>query len=144
MTDIIIRKACIDDCAAIAEISRLDLGYDCTAEFVRSKLKKLDNEREAVFAAVCGNDVIGYVHVEKYDTLYSDTLANILGLAVKADSRRNGAGTMLMDAAESWARDIGAAGVRLNSGAERVGAHEFYRARGYNSEKQQVRFIKSF
>lgn len=144
MTNIIIRKACIDDCAAIAEISRSDLGYDCTAEFVRAKLQKQDTSRETVFVAVCENEVIGYVHIEKYDTLYSAPLANILGLAVSADNRRNGAGTMLMDAAEVWAKDIGAAGVRLNSGASRLGAHEFYRARGYNSEKQQIRFIKSF
>lgn len=144
MTNMIMRKACIDDCAAIAEISRSDLGYDCTSEFVRSKLTSLDTSRETVFVAVCDNEVIGYVHIEKYDTLYSDSLANILGLAVKADNRRNGAGTMLMNAAEDLAKNTGAAGVRLNSGASRLGAHEFYRARGYNSEKQQIRFIKSF
>lgn len=140
----IIRKVNIDDNTAIAELSRSDLGYDCTAEFVRSKLEKLDDSREAVFVAVCDDEVIGYIHVERYDTLYMETLANILGIAVRADSRRNGAGGLLMEAAESWAKDIGAAGVRLNSGAERVGAHEFYRACGFNSEKQQVRFIKSF
>ncbi|MGN0586715.1 MAG: GNAT family N-acetyltransferase [Oscillospiraceae bacterium] len=140
----IIRKADIYDNIAIAELSKSDLGYDCTAEFVRSKLEKLDESREAVFAAVCGDEVIGYVHVERYDTLYMETLANILGIAVRADFRRNGAGSLLIKAAESWARDMGAAGVRLNSGAERVGAHEFYRACGFNSEKQQIRFIKSF
>ena len=30
--------------------------------------------------------------------------------------------------AEKWAKSIGAVGVRLNSGALRNGAHEFYRA----------------
>lgn len=140
----IIREANLNDSAAIAEISSSDLGYDCTAEFVGMKLEKLDKSREAVFVALCDNNVIGYVHVEKYDTLYSETLANILGLAVKADSRRNGAGSMLLDAAEGWARNMGAVGVRLNSGGTRLGAHEFYRARGYNSEKQQIRFIKFF
>ena len=140
----VIRKANINDSAAIAEISSCDLGYDCTAEFVEKKLEQLNSSREAVFVAECNDKVIGYIHVEKYDTLYSETLANILGLAVKAESRRNGAGSMLLDAAEGWAKDIGAVGVRLNSGGTRLGAHEFYCSRGYNSEKQQIRFIKSF
>lgn len=140
----VVRKANINDGVAIAKISSSDLGYDCTAEFVGKKLERLDKSREAVFVAECNENVIGYIHVEKYDTLYSETLANILGLAVKAERRRMGAGSLLLDAAESWAKDIGAVGVRLNSGGTRLGAHEFYRARGYNSEKQQIRFIKSF
>ena len=142
--EMIIRNANINDSAAIAEISKSDLGYDCTAEFVCNKLENLDNSREAVFVAAYGDDVLGFVHVEQYDTLYSETLANILGLAVRAEWRRQRVGSYLMGAVEDWAKDIGAAGVRLNSGASRLGAHEFYRARGYNSEKQQIRFIKSF
>lgn len=142
--EMIIRNANINDSAAIAEISKSYLGYDCTAEFVCNKLENLDNSREAVFVAAYGDDVLGFVHVEQYDTLYSETLANILGLAVRAEWRRQRVGSYLMGAAEAWAKDIGASGVRLNSGASRLGAHEFYRARGYNSEKQQIRFIKSF
>lgn len=139
-----IRNAVIDDYKAIAAISREDLGYDCSDELVRLKLEKLDTSREAVFAAVCDNCVIGYVHAEKYDTLYFETLVNILGLAVKSDSRRIGAGRRLMEAAECWAKENGAVGVRLNSGITRTGAHDFYRAVGYNSEKQQMRFMKKF
>ena len=44
--------------------------------------------------------------------------------------------------AEKWAKSIEAVGVRLNSGALRNGAHEFYRAIGYNLEKEQIRFLK--
>lgn len=53
-----------------------------------------------------------------------------------------GAGRLLLEAAESWAKEIGAAGVRLSSGASRSGAHEFYRRMGYDSEKLQIRFMK--
>ena len=141
---IVIRKANIDDSCAISEISRDDLGYECSPKLVKAKLQKLDLSREAVFAAESDNGVIGYVHVEKYDTLYCETLVNILGLAVRSDSRRNGAGRLLMEAAESWAKEIGAAGVRLNSGESRTDAHSFYRALGYDSQKKQLRFIKKF
>ena len=139
-----IRKAAVEDSAAIAEISSKDLGYDCSAEFVGKKLSGLDTRREAVFAAETDNGVIGYIHIEKYETLYCETLANVLGLAVRADSRRNGAGKLLIEAAENWAKEIGASGVRLNSGGSRTGAHSFYRSVGYNSEKQQIRFLKEF
>lgn len=49
-----------------------------------------------------------------------------------------------MEAAENWAKEIGAKGVRLNSGASRTEAHAFYRHIGYTSEKQQIRFLKEF
>ena len=136
-----VRPAKIEDAAAIAEICCDSLGYDCTAELVKKKLKMLDLSREAVFVAE-EDKVIGFVHVEKYDVLYMDTLANILGLAVLAEYRRRGAATLLMNAAEEWAKENGAIGVRLNSGGTRTGAHEFYRSIGYDSEKTQIRFLK--
>lgn len=142
--NIVIRKADYQDAEAIADISSKDLGYDCTAEFVKKKLAGLDLSREAVFVAEIGTNVIGYIHIEKYDTLYFETLANVLGLAVSSDSRRKGAGRLLIEAAEKWAKDIGAMGVRLNSGGSRTAAHSFYRAAGYDSEKQQIRFMKEF
>lgn len=142
--NIVIRKADIQDAEAIADISSNDLGYDCTAEFVEKKLAWLDMRREAVFVAEIGTNVIGYIHIEKYDTLYYETLANVLGLAVKSDSRRNGAGRLLIEAAEKWAKDIGAEGVRLNSGGSRTAAHSFYRSVGFDDEKPQIRFLKEF
>ena len=141
---IVIRYANTDDAEAIAVICSEDLGYSCSDTLVRAKLSELDKSREAVFAAELGGSVIGYVHVERYDTLYMETLANILGLAVRNDSRRLGAGRMLIRAAEDWAREHGAVGVRLNSGGQRKEAHAFYRAVGYLSEKEQLRFLKMF
>lgn len=137
-----VREAMIDDYKSIAEISRNDLGYLCEDNLVKTRLSLIDNRRECVFVAEYENKVIGYVHVERYDTFYSETLANILGLAVSSERRRMGAGHLLMFKAEEWAKLIGAVGVRLNSGASRAGAHEFYRAIGYNLEKEQIRFMK--
>lgn len=88
--------------------------------------------------------MIGFIHAEKYRTLYFDLLINILGIAVTDTCRRMGAGTMLLSAAESWGKEIGAAGVRLNSSGTRHEAHLFYRSNGYLDEKTQLRFIKSF
>lgn len=142
--NIVIRKATVDDAQAISEISSNDLGYACTAEFVKNKLAGLDMSREAVFVSETENGVIGYIHIEKYDTLYCETLANVLGLAVSLNSRRKGAGRLLIQAAECWAKEIGAKGVRLNSGGSRTAAHSFYRSVGYDDEKTQIRFLKEF
>lgn len=141
---IAIRYANTHDAEAIALICSEDLGYSCSDTLVKAKLSGLDKSREAVFVADYEGRVIGYVHVERYDTLYMETLANILGLAVRSNSRWLGEGRMLMKAAEDWARENGAVGVRLNSGGQRKEAHAFYRAVGYLSEKEQMRFLKMF
>lgn len=138
-----IRNAEVSDCSQIAEILKNDLGYECTDELVRSRLSKLDPRREAVFSAVKDGEVVGVIHIERYELLYSDTLANVLGLAVSGKFRRMGIGRSLMQAAEKWAESIGAAAVRLNSGAVRKDAHKFYRAIGFLSEKEQIRFMKN-
>lgn len=143
MDDVAVRKAEVSDSAEIAEILRNDLGYDCSEELVKRKLSSLEAHREAVFAAELCGQVAGIVHVEKYELLYFDTVANILGLAVCSACRRRGIGRRLMQAAESWAKENGAVGVRLNSGASRTEAHEFYRSLGYVSEKAQLRFMKA-
>lgn len=137
-----VREVMLDDYKSIAEINRNDLGYPFEENLVKTKLSLVDNKRECVFVAEYENKVIGYVHAERYDTLYSETLVNILGLAVSLEKRRIGAGQLLMSKAEEWAKLIGAVGVRLNSGFSRTGAHEFYRTIGYNLEKEQIRFLK--
>ena len=141
-SDLKVREAMLEDYKSIGEIIRNDLGYLCEDDLVKTRLSGVDSKRECVFVAEYENEVIGYVHVERYETLYMETLANIFGLAVSAQKRRMGAGHLLMFEAEKWAKSIGAVGVRLNSGALRNGAHEFYRAIGYNLEKKQIRFLK--
>lgn len=138
----IIRRASVEDAAAISRISREDLGYPCQPELVASRLEGLDLPREAVFVAQVEQEVVGYIHAEKYNTLYFESMVNLLGLAVLADYRRQGIGKTLLSQAESWAREQGIRLVRLNSGASRKGAHAFYRAMGYKDEKEQLRFLK--
>lgn len=137
-----VRRAVYSDCAAIAEICTRDLGYECGAELISRKLSALDPDKNAVFCAVADSAVIGFIHAEKYDTLYTETFVNILGLAVRSEYHRHGAGRLLLREAEKWAAMIGAYGVRLNSGGARTEAHKFYRSQGYSSEKVQLRFLK--
>ena len=146
MKKVKIRQATTSDIPAMNELFRKDLGYEeCTMEIVEKQFAGLDNSREAVFVAEAEDDsshIAGVIHVEKYNVLYFPTMANILGIAVAADFRRQGIGSALLKRAEEWARENGASSMRLNSGESRKQAHEFYRALGYIDDKKQLRFIK--
>ena len=137
-----VREATMQDAFAICNISCADLGYDCSCEFVSTRISNLDKGREKVFVAEVNGIVAGYVHAEKYQTLYFEPMINILGLAVSAEFRRRGIGSMLLKHAERWANEEGIHKIRLNSGGSRKEAHSFYRAMGYSNEKEQIRFIK--
>lgn len=164
MQKIKIRHAAASDIPAMNELFQKDLGYaECTLEIVEKQFAGLDNSREAVFIAEAESTdtsgeshddspdvtsdarlfrIAGVIHVEKYNVLYFPTMANILGIAVAADFRRQGIGSALLKRAEKWARENGAGSMRLNSGESRKKAHEFYRALGYIDDKKQLRFIK--
>jgi len=140
-----IRRARLSDAEALCQLDRQDLGYDYPLEQTRSKLEKiLAQETDRVFVAELDGAVVGYVHANDYDALYAPPMKNIMGIAVSAACRKQGIGRALLAAVEAWARESGAAGVRLVSGAARTGAHDFYRRCGYGSEKQQLNFKKLF
>ena len=137
-----IRECTLDDYLAIQQICENDLGYSCDPTVVRTRLVNLDKERECVYVAVQGNVVTGFIHIEKYELLYHQAMANVLGFAVSDKYRHQGIGRALLTAAEEWAKGRNISEMRLNSGVKRKEAHSFYRDAGYADEKEQIRFIK--
>ena len=138
-----VRRATLADTRAIWEVNSLSLGYSYPEERTRARLEAvLERAEHAVF--VFGDPAVGYVHVEAYDCTYADPLANILALAVLPAAQGKGAGRALMEAAENWAKSRGIAGVRLDSGMDRTGAHAFYQTIGYRLRKDHRNFVKSF
>ena len=150
----VVRKITIDDAEDICKICSQEMGYECAPALVKSKIEKLDLKREAVFVAEvetskeqeffhrAESQLVGFIHVERYDVLYFESMANILGLAVKKDFQKQGLGKALLLAAENWAEENGIRLMRLNSGVNRTDAHGFYEHLGYVSEKEQKRFLK--
>lgn len=143
INDIIIRQAKIEDYKDICKICCDDLGYNCSEELVKERLKGLDKNSERVLVAVYNSEVVGYLHAQIYKTLYFEELINFLGLAVSKEYRNKKVGTKLVNEIENWAKENGIKKVRVNSGLSRKEAHEFYRSLGYNNEKEQIRFLKS-
>lgn len=147
--NITIRLLKYEDCAQLSKIFQNELGYsNCSQKTVENGFNKLDGKREAVFVAVdldkgdFEDYICGVVHIELYNVLYMENMANVLGMVVAEEYQRHGIGTMLLQKAENWAKENSAMKIRLNSGANRTKAHKFYRALGYENEKMQMRFIK--
>jgi hypothetical protein len=141
-SDVTIRTVVKEDAEDVCRICCDDLGYQCDKYLVGERIQQLDKNREAVFVAILDEKVVGYIHVEKYNTLYFETMANILGLAVSGKCRKMGIGKALVEQAENWASENEITLMRLNSGSARSDAHKFYRALGYGSDKDQIRFVK--
>lgn len=137
-----IRKAVVDDFEEIHKICEMDLGYICDKELLKERLEEVDPARECVLVGILDAKVVGFIHVERYEVLYAESMCNVLGLAVAKDYRRRGVGKELLHEAEKWAMAGGISMMRLNSGITRKEAHLFYRNNGYGSEKEQLRFIK--
>ena len=139
----IIRNCRIEDAEALQKLNREDLGYDYPVEELRERLETvLGSEKDRIWVAVMGQQVVGYIHACGYDVIYAPHMKDIMGIAVSSACRRVGIGRALLYAVEEWGREDGAAGIRLVSGTDRTDAHAFYRSCGYNGGKTQLNLKK--
>ena len=135
------------DVAAICEINKEALGYSFSFEETSSQLDKLSQDSHHYllgFEDSTSNDLLGYVHAEVYESLYSKPGFNILALAVLPQTQGQGIGKTLLQGLEQEAKKRGYNFIRLNSADHRLGAHAFYEKVGYTCDKTQKRFIRIF
>jgi ribosomal protein S18 acetylase RimI-like enzyme len=102
------------------------------------------NERYCYFAvAEEGGGVVGFVDASHHTPSHpSDTdrpWCRINNLAVRRDRRRRGIATMLVRAAEGWARGKGYAEMRLDVFEFNTGARSLYRRLGYVTLSRRMR-----
>lgn len=114
------------DVKAICEINQEALGYSFSPEDTASHV------------------LLGYVHAEVYESLYSKAGFNILALAISPQAQGQGIGKSLLQGLEQEAKRRGYGFIRLNSADHRLGAHAFYEKVGYTCDKVQKRFIRIF
>jgi len=135
------------DVAAICEINKEALGYSFSLEETASQLAKLSQDSHHYllgFEDSTSHDLLGYVHAEVYESLYSKPGFNILALAVLPQMQGKGIGKALLEGLEQEAKKRGYNFIRLNSADHRLGAHAFYEKVGYTCDKVQKRFIRIF
>ena len=133
------------DVAAICEINKEALGYSFSLEETSSQLDKLSQDSHHYllgFEDSTSHDLLGYVHAEVYESLYSKPGFNILALAVLPQAQGQGIGKALLEGLEQEAKRRGYEFIRLNSADHRLGAHAFYEKVGYTCDKVQKRFIR--
>lgn len=135
------------DVAGICEINQEALGYSFSLEETASQLAKLSKDSHHYllgFEDSTSHDLLGYVHAEVYESLYSKPGFNILALAVLPQTQGQGIGKTLLQGLEQEAKKRGYNFIRLNSADHRLGAHAFYEKVGYTCDKVQKRFIRIF
>ena len=135
------------DVAAICEINKEALGYSFSLEETASQLAKLSQDSHHYllgFEDSTSHDLLGYVHAEVYESLYSKPGFNILALAVLPQTQGQGIGKTLLQGLEQEAKKRGYNFIRLNSADHRLGAHAFYEKVGCTCDKVQKRFIRIF
>jgi GNAT superfamily N-acetyltransferase len=120
------------------------LGYPASQEEVQRRLGQIQRDgHHAVYVAeLPDGGVVGWVHVHVRQLVVADPQAEIGGLVVDEGHRRCGAGQLLMQRAERWARERGCSAVCLRSNVVRKGAHVFYDKLGYRTIKTQLAFRK--
>lgn len=138
-----IRKMQLIDAASISKINQEELGYAYSLKKTQEQLKRLMADSHHYFF-VAEDDVTsqiqGYVQLQLYDNLYHDTVLNLMALAVAKNYQGQGVGRALMQKARVLAKELGIAGIRINSGIGRQGAHKFYRQLGCQELSDQKRF----
>lgn len=132
------------DADAVAQLSG-QLGYPAAAFQITEKSETLTCRSDnGFFVAEQGGVVIGWVHVCGVHPLMSPSYAEVGGLVVNEDARRQGIGRALMAEAEAWAQRQSYPDLRLRSGLHRAGAHAFYQSVGYELTKTSHLFRKVF
>ena len=133
------------DLASIYEINKEALGYTFSPEETARQLDKLSQDPHHFLLGYedsTNHDLLGYVHAEVYESLYSNAGFNILALAVLPQMQGKGIGKALLQGLEQETEKRGYKFIRLNSADHRIGAHAFYEQVGYTCDKLQKRFIK--
>ena len=133
------------DVKGICDINQEALGYSFSPEETASQLARLSQDSHHFllgYKDAASHVLLGYVHAEVYESLYSKAGFNILALAVLPQSQGRGIGRDLLEGLEKEAKRRGYEFIRLNSADHRLGAHAFYERVGYTCDKMQKRFIK--
>ena len=104
----------------------------------------LKDRHAACFVAETKTEgVVGWVHMSVTLLLEVEQRAEVNGLVVDEGVRSRGAGWLLLDAGEKWARKKGCKSMSVRSNVIRERAHGFYLRHGYEHYKTQKAFRKT-
>jgi GNAT superfamily N-acetyltransferase len=139
-----IRRAKRSDAARLAELSG-ELGYPAKPAEIARRLRQIKppSQHAVLVAESAKSRVIGWLHVSVEPLLETELRAEVNGLVVADAERSRGAGRLLLEAAEEWARKRGCRNMSVRSNVIRERAHQFYTRNGYEHYKTQKAFRKA-
>lgn len=139
----IIRKIKSSDYQSIYELIKNELGYkDILFDSLCKRREQMNkNPNYEILVALIDNQIVGFISLMQGIALEMEgTVIRIIGLAVKNTYQGKGIGSSLIRYSEDYAKNISASIITLNSGMNRITAHEFYEKMGYI--KKGYSFIK--
>ena len=139
-----IRRAKRSDAARLAELSG-ELGYPAKPAEIARRLRQIKppSQHAVLVGESMEGRVIGWLHVSVEPLLETELRAEVNGLVVADAERSRGAGRLLLEAAEEWARKRGCRNMSVRSNVIRERAHQFYTRNGYEHYKTQKAFRKA-
>ena len=135
------REAVVNDIPALAQLMG-SLGYPTTTH---EMVKRFEQLVKYPYHTVVGESnglvvaVMGLHHCFMYEK--NGSFVRVAALVVDEQFRGHGIGHSLIQIAETWARELGAVALLLNSGAQRKDAHRFYKRVGF--AEKGLSFFKS-
>jgi len=137
-----IRDARPQDYVRIAELAG-QLTYPSSTDEIAKRFDAMRRSGEnAVFVALLGPEIVGWVAVFVYRVVEADARAEISGFVVDEGFRSQRVGMHLLARVERWARENGCLAIGLRSNVIRDRAHAFYERHGYKHTKTQKSFRK--
>lgn len=120
------------------------LGYECTEQQVQIRFDEMQDSRQyAIYVAeLPGSHVVGWIATYVFRAVELVPSAEISGFIVDESLRSSGIGKTLLDAAETWARQVGCTVISVHSNVTRDRAHRFYLNNGFELVKTQRMFHK--
>lgn len=137
-----VRQAHAGDAAGIAHLISV-LGYGLKADEVPARLEAYANDASRVFVAEHHSGrIVGFLSFHASPLFHEPgALGRIMAMAIDPEHQRQGMGTALVQAAETFARTCGCLRIEVTSGDRREkDAHVFYGKLGYASDCR--RFLK--
>lgn len=139
MSKLAIRPATETDLEAIVQIGQSLSSGPPDAMARHHLLALLQRADHAVLVAGSPEGtIVGWIHVFVSTRVMSGSFAEVGGLVVAPERRREGVGCALVRAAEVWAREQGLHRLRVRVNTRREGAHRFYQRLRYDVAKEQL------
>lgn len=139
--DIRIRNARQNDADAIVSLTE-ELGYRQTVKEIKEKVARISIDPEQKIFIAEADKTLGWMHVALTEPLESQPFVEIRGIVVSKENRGKGVGTILIQTAEQWTRDIGCKWLRIRTNITRKETREYYKKLGFISQKTQEVFEK--